>query len=163
VRIDANPAAELVAWLDEIRNQSLSMREHEHTPLSKVQSWSSVERGQPLFESIVVYEHLTLDAQLKALGGQWQRRSFQYIGQTNFPLALIAYGGEQLQLRIEYARDKFEDGVARRILRYMETLLIDMADRVLDSRSPARLADLRLLPPDERAELVASGRALIGH
>ena len=163
VRIDADPAAELVGWLHEIRNQSLSVREHEHTPLSKVQSWSSVERGQPLFESIVVYEHLTLDAQLKALGGRWQRRSFQYIGQTNFPLALIAYGGEQLQLRIEYARDQFEDDVARRILRYLETLLIDIADRVLNSRSLARLADLRLLPPDERAELVASGRALIGH
>ena len=163
VRIDADPAAELVGWLQEIRNQSLSVREHEHTPLSKVQSWSSVERGQPLFESIVVYEHLTLDAQLKALGGRWQRRSFQYIGQTNFPLALIAYGGEQLQLRIEYARDQFEDDVARRILRYLETLLIDIADRVLDSRSLARLADLRLLPSDERAELVASGRALIGH
>ena len=75
VRIDVDPAAELVRWLNAIRSQSFSMRAHEHTPLANVQAWSDVERGQPLFESIVVYEHLTLDAQLKALGGDWQRRS----------------------------------------------------------------------------------------
>ena len=150
-----DPAAELTGWLRAIRGQSLSMRPHEHTPLAKVQAWSDVERGRPLFESIVVYEHLTLDAQLKALGGEWQRRSFQYVGQTNFPLALIAYGGERLLLRIEYARDRFDDDVARRMLRYLEVLLVDVAERILGPHRPALLDDLRILPADERAQLLA--------
>ena len=154
VRVDVDPAADLVEWLGAIRSQSLSTRPHEHAPLAKVQGWSDVERGRPLFESIVVYEHLTLDAQLKALGGEWLNRSFQYIGQTNFPLALIAYGGERLHLRIEYASDRFDDDVAARMLRYLEVLLIDIAERVLGPDRPARLGDLRILPADERTELL---------
>jgi amino acid adenylation domain-containing protein/non-ribosomal peptide synthase protein (TIGR01720 family) len=155
VRVNIDRAAELTGWLRAIRGQSLSMRPHEHTSLAKVQAWSDVERGRPLFESIVVYEHLTLDAQLKALGGEWQRRSFQYVGQTNFPLALIAYGGERLLLRIEYARDRFDDDVARRMLRYLEVLLVDVAERILGPHRPALLDDLRILPADERAQLLA--------
>jgi amino acid adenylation domain-containing protein len=155
LRVDVNRAAELTGWLRTIRGKSLSMRPHEHTPLAKVQTWSDVERGQPLFESIVVYEHLTLDAQLRALGDEWQSRSFQYVGQTNFPLALIAYGGERLLLRIEYARNRFEDNVAQRMLRYLEVLLVDIAERVLDRHHVALLDDLRILPADERAQLLA--------
>jgi amino acid adenylation domain-containing protein len=154
VRINIDPAAELTEWLTAIRTQSISTRPHEHTPLAKVQGWSDVERGRPLFESIVVYEHLTLDAQLKALGGEWQSRSSQYIGQTNFPLALIAYGGERLLLRIEYARDRFDDDVVRRMLRYLEVLLVDIAERTLSPHGPALLGDLRMLPADERTQLL---------
>ena len=156
VRVNIDGAAELTGWLRAIRGQNLSMRPHEHAPLAKVQAWSDVERGRPLFESIVVYDHLTLDAQLKALGGEWQRRSFEYVGQTNFPLALIAYGGERLLLRIEYARDRFDDDVARRMLRYLEVLLVDIAERILGPHRPALLDDLRLLPADERAQLLAN-------
>ncbi|QIP05504.1 non-ribosomal peptide synthetase [Bradyrhizobium symbiodeficiens] len=157
VRVDLDPDADLAAWLAAIRSQSLSIRPHEHASLAKVQGWSDVERGRPLFESIVVYEHLTLDAQLKALGDEWQRRSFRYIGQTNFPLALIAYGGEQLLLRIEYARDRFDDDVAQRMLRYLEVLLIGMAEGILIPGDSARLGSLGILPDEERAQLL-SGR-----
>jgi amino acid adenylation domain-containing protein len=154
VRVNIDPAAELTGWLRAIRDQSLLTRPHEHTPLAKVQGWSDAERGRPLFESIVVYEHLTLDAQLKALGGEWQNRSFEYIGQTNFPLALIAYGGERLLLRIEYARDRFDDDVAQRMLRYLEVLLTGIAERILSPNRPALLGDLRILPDDERTQLL---------
>jgi amino acid adenylation domain-containing protein/non-ribosomal peptide synthase protein (TIGR01720 family) len=154
VRVNIDPAAEHTGWLRAIRDQSLLTRPHEHTPLAKVQGWSDVERSRPLFESIVVYEHLTLDAQLKALGGEWQNRSFEYIGQTNFPLALIAYGGERLLLRIEYARDRFDDDVAQRMLRYLEVLLADIAERILSPNRPALLGDLRILPDDERTQLL---------
>ncbi|MFT4115710.1 amino acid adenylation domain-containing protein [Bradyrhizobium sp.] len=155
VRMDIDPAAELCTWLAAIRSQSVAMRPHEHTPLARVQGWSDVERGRPLFESIVVYEHLTLDAQLKALGAEWQSRFFRYVGQTNFPLALIAYGGERLLLRIEYACGRFDDGTARRMARYLETLLVDMAERVLRSDGSARLGDLSMLPADERTEMLS--------
>jgi len=155
VRVNVDPAAELTTWLNALRAQSLATRRHEHASLAKVQSWSDVERGRLLFESIVVYEHLTLDAQLKALGGEWRNRSFEYIGQTNFPLALIAYGGERLLLRIEYARDRFDDDVARRLLRYLEVTLVDIAECILAPHGPALLRDLRILPADERMQLLA--------
>ncbi len=156
VRINVNGAADLGDWLRAIRDQSIATRAHEHTPLVRVQGWSDIERGRPLFETLVVYEHAPLDAQLKALGGAWQQRSFQYIGQTNFPLALIAYGGERLLLRIEYARDRFEDDVAQRVLRYLEELLTGIADRLAGQDHATNLNELQMLPADERAALLAN-------
>ena len=38
VRVNVDPAAELTAWLNAIRGQSLATRPHEHTPLAKVQA-----------------------------------------------------------------------------------------------------------------------------
>ena len=41
--------------------------QHEHTPLVKVQGWSEVPRGRPLFDTILVYDDRTLDATLRTL------------------------------------------------------------------------------------------------
>ena len=59
------------------------------TPLAAVQAWSGVARGTTLFESMVVFDYLTLDSCLQLPG-----RHFEYIGQTNYPLALLVYGDE---------------------------------------------------------------------
>ena len=85
------------------------MRPFEHAPLVKVQAWSSIARGKPLFESLVVYDHDSLDARLRALGGAWETRQFEYIGQTNYPLAVIAYGDSEMLVRLEYSPQRFSD------------------------------------------------------
>jgi amino acid adenylation domain-containing protein len=154
VRVDVDPDAELGPWLRTIRAQSLAVREFEHTPLVKVQSWSDVPQGRLLFENILVYDHMTLDAHLRALGGNWQYRKFQHIGQTNYPLALIACGGTKLLLRVEYSRQRFEDSVAQRLLHYLKNLL----DQIAVSAQCRRLATLTLLPSEERHELISLAR-----
>ena len=150
VRVDVDLEAELGTWLQSIRASSLAVREFEHTPLVKVQSWSEVTRISPLFESIVVYEHLTLDASLHFLRNEWQHLKFQYIGQTNYPLALIAYGGMRLLLRVEYSRSRFEDDVARRLMAYVKTLL----ERIAVANASSRLATLSFLPFEEKRALI---------
>lgn len=59
-------------------------------------------------------------------------------------------------LRLEYSRDRFEDDVAQRVLRYLEELLTDIAGRVLDPDRSTNLNDLHMLPADERSALVAN-------
>ena len=127
VRVDVDPEAELGVWLGAFASRVLAIRRFEHTPLVKVQSWSEVARTKPLFESILVYNNLTLDAELRAIGGEWQDRRVQLIGQTNYPVALIVYGGMRLLLRLEYSRSRFDDGVARRLIGYVENLLVQIA------------------------------------
>ena len=48
--------------------------------------------GTPLFESIVAFDHATVDTAVRALGGNWARRRCEYIGKTRFPLSLSVYG-----------------------------------------------------------------------
>ena len=43
------------ALLD-LRRQQVELRDYEQTPLHQVRLWSEIERGKPLFESIVVFE-----------------------------------------------------------------------------------------------------------
>src|SRR5205085_6042003 len=47
-------------WLASLRQQQVAVRDHEHTPLATVQSWSDVPRGTPLFETLVVFENAPL-------------------------------------------------------------------------------------------------------
>ena len=149
IRVRIDPEARLAPWLQQLRAQQVALREYEHTPLVKVQGWSDAPRGMPLFESILVFENHTLDAQLRALGEAWSERRFLNFGQAGFPLALIAWGGDELVLQIDYSRRRFADDVVARMLGHLQTLLEGMA-----AHPQARLRDLPLLTAAERRQLL---------
>ena len=150
MRVRLDPEAELIPWLQQLRAQQVALREHEHTPLAKIQGWSAVPRGTALFESILVFENRTLDAQLRALGGAWSEREFEYRGQTNYPLAVIAYGDDELLLQLEYSRRRFADDSGARMLGHLQTLLEGMA-----ARPQASLKDLPLLTESEQRQAIS--------
>src|SRR5262249_18728801 len=150
IRARIDPGVELVPWLHQLRAQQVALRGCEHASLAEVQRWSEVPRGTPLFESLLVFDRQTLDAQLCAAGGAWSHRRFSVLGQTNYPLTLAAYGDEQLLLQIEYSRRRFADDVVGRMLGHLQTLLQGMAaDRHV------RLEELPLLPSAERQRVVS--------
>jgi amino acid adenylation domain-containing protein/non-ribosomal peptide synthase protein (TIGR01720 family) len=158
IRVNLDPEFELEPWLRRLREQQLMLREFEHTPLVKVQGWSEVPRGRPLFESILVYENQSLDAQLRATGDTWRDRGFQYLGQTNYPLTLIAYGDQKLRLQIEYSRRRFGDDVVARMLGHLRTLLKGMVEN-----PAARLKDLSLLTKGERHQAVSKWNTSVSY
>ena len=151
IRVNVDGDLDVVAWLRALREQQLRMRPFEHAPLVKVQSWSSVARGKPLFESLVVYDHDSLDSRLRALGGAWETRHFEYIGQTNYPLAVIAYGDDEMLVRLEYSRQRFSNDAVERMLGHLMALLEGLA------RGEAKqLKELTMLTAQERAALLTS-------
>jgi amino acid adenylation domain-containing protein len=126
VRVGVEDNAEIVPWLGALRAQQIALRPYEHAPLAAVQAWSGVARGTPLFESVVVYDHQTLDAYLQLPG-----RHFEYFGLTNFPLALRVYGsdgGGEMLLRLEYSTERFSDAAITRMLAHLITLLAQLTD-----------------------------------
>jgi amino acid adenylation domain-containing protein len=149
VRVSVDPEAELAPWLRQLRAQQVAVREYEHTPLVKVQGWSEVPGGRPLFESIMVFDNQSPDAQLRSLGGAWSRRRFEYRSQTNFPLTFISYGEREALLQIEYSKRRFADDAIHRMLRHLQILLEGMSD---GSRS--QLNAITLLTEAERHQLV---------
>ena len=151
VRTKIDPEAQLATLLQDLRGQQMALRDYEHTPLTKVQSWSEVPRGTPLFDTLLVYEHKTLDAQMHVTGRKrGSRRFYYYYGQTNFPLTVAAYGGEELLVQLQYSRRRLEDAAMSRMLGHLHALLEGMA------HGPAtKLKRLRLLPQEERQRLIA--------
>ncbi|MGH9463236.1 MAG: non-ribosomal peptide synthetase, partial [Vicinamibacteria bacterium] len=149
LRVQVDPDAELVPWLQQLRAQQLALRDYEHTPVVLVQSWSEVPRGTPLFESILVFENRTLDEQMRALGGAWTKRRFvRYHGRTNFPLTVAVYGDRELFLEI-LCSARFDENVIARMLGHLQMLLEGMA-----ANPKIKLRDLPLLTDPERRQLV---------
>ncbi len=153
MRVSCDGDTDLESWLRALRAQQVEMRPFAHTPLVQVQSWSAVERGRPLFESLVVYDHASLGARMRALGGRWATRDVEYIGQTNYPLTVVAYGDAEMLVRIEYARRRFSDDSVTRMLGHLTTLLEGLG------RGDVRLLrELEMVPAAERAALAARRR-----
>ncbi|HKP13616.1 MAG TPA: amino acid adenylation domain-containing protein, partial [Blastocatellia bacterium] len=149
VRVRLSADDRLIPWLQRLRGQHLAVRDYEHTPLLSIQSWSQVPRGTPLFESVVVFENTSLDSGLKALGGDWQKRTFSLHQQANFPLILAGHLDSELCLRLEYDRSRFSEPAAAQMLRHLQTLLQAMAED-----PERRVLDLEMLSHRQRHQLL---------
>ncbi|AHG93601.1 amino acid adenylation domain protein (plasmid) [Gemmatirosa kalamazoonensis] len=149
VRARVRPDVSLVDWLAELRETWRSMFAVEHTPLRLVHRWSEVPTDTPLFDTQVVFENLPLGPTMRTLGGGMAERDFELFGGTNFALTGLLYGGTELRLEIENARDVVDDATAARLLDHLATLLEAMA-----ANPRALLGDLSPLPESERRLVV---------
>ena len=138
----------------QIREQHVALRAYEQTPLRVIQKSSEVPGGVGLFKSILVFENYLLDTALRAQGGEWANRHFEYIGQTNFPLTLIVYADREMILRLEHDPKHLDSAGAERVLGHLRTLLEGIG-------ADATRVDLSgtILTQAEASELLAPPRA----
>jgi amino acid adenylation domain-containing protein len=149
VRVRVAPTMPLTPWLRSVREAWNALRDFEHTPLADVQGWSDVPRGQPLFETIFNYQDPSWDTALRDQGGKWAQREFGICSQSNYPLAVDAYGGAALLIKILYHRNRFDDDVIARMLGHFKTLLEGMA-----AHPEAKLFELPMLTEAERQQIL---------
>lgn len=131
-RTDGNPDA--ISWLQAIQAQQLEMRRFEQTPLVAVQRMSDVPAGRPLFESIVVFENFPADDAGKSRD-TLRPEEESYSEYSNYPLALLAVPGDELELIAIVDPSRFTDASARTILAQVSAVLEAIGD------DPARAID----------------------
>ncbi len=158
LRIDVDPDLPLTAWLADIRARWNTLRPHEHTPLASVQAWSAIAAGQPLFETLVVFENHQLEEKLRGLGGAWAARSFTLHEQTNFPLTLAVNDGTRLALTLQFDPARIEDATAERLLLHVELLL-----EAMPTHGHRRVRELPLMTPAEETALLSHCDAQAAH
>jgi amino acid adenylation domain-containing protein len=139
----------LLDWLQEIRRQHVTVRKFEHTPLMKIQKWSETPRGVSLFDTILVFENYELDSYLRSLGENWSKRNFQLLERTNYPLALSAWGGRELLMKLAYHQRDFDDASICRMLGHLKMLLEGFA-----VNPHQRLSDYQILTREEYEQIV---------
>ena len=149
VRARVEGSQELKGWLAELSQDQRSLRPHEHTPLIHLQQWSGVPPGTPLFESLLVYDHAHLGTTLKEEGGIWERREFELLERTTYPVTLYGYGEEALLLKLAHDLARLPAEAADRLLGHLAHLLREMG-----SRPGSRLEELEILPSQERQRLL---------
>lgn len=149
VRVSLPAEQSIGTWLQALRDSERAVRPHDQAPLMAVQGWSAVGAGQPLFESLVVYDHQILDSQVRALGEAFANRRFRLIERTNYPLTLYAYGEPALVLKLAYDEPRFDPPLAERLVDGLATLLRTMAEQ-----PDAPVSSLQLLSAEESRQVL---------
>jgi non-ribosomal peptide synthetase component F len=135
VRLQVNAALPLVDWLRELRRKNIEVRNYEHTPLLKITGWSELPKGVPLFDSILVFENYRLTESLQALGPGWKDREFELHEKSNYRIAVSAYAGKELVLKIQYDRRYFDDATIESLLRRLKLLVESFPDAAVRNGS----------------------------
>ena len=149
VRVTVTEDEALLPWLRALQARQVEMRRHEHSPLVRVQGWSEVPRGRPLFESILVFENHPGDAAALRGAGGLGVAEVRLLERTNYALTVAVIPGAELLVRILYDARRFDAATVDRVLGHWRILLEGIA------ADPARrLAELPVLTGDEREQLL---------
>jgi hypothetical protein len=155
VRASVSPEAGVLSWLEELQTQLAQLRQYEYTPLVDIQRWSEVDAGDPLFESLAIFENYPIDRSLReqAQAGL-EVRDIHFHELTNYPLVLVAVPGATMSLQLQYDRGRYESASVRRLLEYLERLLKEM------TADPKRtVGELSLLSEEERHQVLVEWNA----
>jgi len=149
VRMRAMPERRVGEWLGELQEQQVRSRQYEYSPLAKVQSWSQVPAGQPLFESIVVYENYPVQGSLARIGDESRVLAIKWVERTNYPLTLVVAAEKDLRLGLDYQRGEFSQAQVEGMLGDLTRLLGQLAEG-----GERRLREISLLSDDERRRVL---------
>ncbi len=149
MRVRIQKQTKMIDWLKKLREQHAQMREYLHPPLYEIQRWSDIKDGTPLFESLVVFENYYLNSYMRAKGGKWLNREFEYRGRTNYPVTLVGYDGKEVILKIRYDEDRFTKDTIERMSGHLQTIL-----KNLPGHLDTCVAELPIMTESEQHQLI---------
>ncbi|TYR65651.1 amino acid adenylation domain-containing protein, partial [Streptomyces parvus] len=152
VRMRVDDRDSVAEWLQRLQAEQAELRQYEYSPLADVQRWSDVQAGDPLFETLFVYENYPLartgepapddGLTLTTVGAREH---------TNYPLTAVMIPGERPELRLFYDRRRFDeeslDRLGRHYLHALEQVTAPQTQTV---------GGLSVLDTDERGLVLTS-------
>ena len=128
LRVSVDAESRLVPWLRDLQCRQAELREFEYSALARVQTWSDVPSGQPLFESILVFQNAPVPAAAKdsrKRNPDLEVRNVQFKGGwTNYALALDVKPAAEMILNLSYDQTRYHLEFITHILDGLRVLLI---------------------------------------
>jgi surfactin family lipopeptide synthetase C len=149
VRLRIQEERNVIEWLQEFQSEQVEQRQYEYSQLAEVQGWSEVARGEPLFESIVVFENYPVKSLNAERRGNLEIRRAHLFERGENPIEVTAWLSSELWLQIDYDSERTEDGFVTRLLSHLQMLLQGVAEA-----PHSRLLELPLLTEAEREQLL---------
>ena len=154
VRVKIEGSERVIQWLQRMQAEEAEARQYEYTPLVEVQRWSEVERGLPLFDSILVFENYPVDASLLRRSQEGERAGLEISAvesdeRTNYGLAVAVLPGREMGLRLSYESSRYGDQVIERMLGHLSMVLESMA-----GNAQMRICEIEMLSAAERQQLL---------
>ncbi|WEJ03430.1 amino acid adenylation domain-containing protein [Pseudomonas sp. FJ2-5-13] len=114
-------------WLEQLQQQNVGLREHEHTPLFEIQRWAGLG-GEALFDSILVFENYPVSEALEQGAPSGLRfGAVHSLEQTHYPLTVLLAIGQTLGLEFNYSRQAFSGAHIQRLAEHFQQLLLALA------------------------------------
>jgi len=151
VRVKLSPDETALALMKRLRAWQVEAQQYEYSPLVKIQEWSEVARGTPLFKSILVFENYPLDAAAVKKNLSFDIQTVRSFEKTNYPLTLVVMPGAELRFELLYDRNYLDATGAARLLDHLQSLVESIV------ASPGqRLGELTMLNERERQEVLVA-------
>jgi amino acid adenylation domain-containing protein len=148
VRACLPPERPWAKWLRALQGEQAEARQYDFSPLVRVQQWSEVPAGEPLFGTLVVFENYRVEEAAPERAAELEIEEVRFFDGTNYPLTLIVRPGRQLGLRAIYDAERCEAAAVARLLGHLQSLIEGGLAAPL-----SRLDELPLLSGAERHQL----------
>lgn len=127
VRLALDRESPVTAWLGQVQDRLAELREHETTPLLKIQEYSGLPPRRRLFETLVVFNNYQADGPLLSeFGSSLKILEAASPVRTNYPLTLMAHEDGQCCLSLWYHTNRVAPETAALILDDIQKLLKGM-------------------------------------
>ncbi|OAI22284.1 amino acid adenylation domain-containing protein [Methylomonas koyamae] len=143
LRLRIRPGQPVAAWLRELQDGLLALRNYEHSPLVEIQAWSPIGAGLPLFDSMLAVESFPQSSQV-------QLPDVTVAQKTNYALTLVVEPVGEMNIRAMFDPRRYAPAVVERLLDHWQTVLDEM---MLDAERP--LATLSAMSAAKRLRQAA--------
>ena len=146
--------APLLPWLTQLQELQFELLRHQHAPLAEISALAELPYGQPLFETILVYENYPLGGQLFERMESLGMSELRAWDKTNYPLTLAVSPGTHPVLQLVYDHRRYSASAIEKLLGHLANLL-----SALPQNAECTLGDLSLLDEAETRALVVDRNA----
>ncbi|PRA31359.1 non-ribosomal peptide synthetase [Pseudomonas poae] len=136
-------------WLSGLLDSNMQLREYEYLPLVTIQEHSELPKGQPLFDSLFVFENAPVEVSVLDRAQSLNATSDSGRTHTNFPLTAVCYPGDDLGLHLSYDQRYFDETTVQGMLGEFKRLLLALVQGFHGD-----MAELPLIGEQEREFLV---------
>ena len=123
LRIQVDEDSSLAPWLHHVHARQASLLEHEHSPLSEVQSWSELGPGVQLTDTLLAFGNFPTGSVAE---GSLKYRTVDGYGRGGFPFSVTIEAADQLKIGLHFAPSEFDVSMADQIFDHLITLLRSM-------------------------------------
>ncbi|WP_353230570.1 non-ribosomal peptide synthetase [Pseudomonas qingdaonensis] len=115
-------------WLQGLLERNMEVREYEYLPLVNIQECSELPKGQPLFDSLFVFENAPVEVAVLDRAQSLNATSDSGRTHTNFPLTAVCYPGDDLGLHLSFDQRYFDRATVERLLGEFKRLLLALME-----------------------------------
>lgn len=127
VRIELSHQTKVSDLLALMLSKQLSREPHEFVALSEIQNCCDIPAGQPLFESLMVFENYPI-VDSEQSKGELKVDWSSALDQTELPMTILIDPADEMGILVYYDGARFDDVVIERMMVHLEMLMLSFCE-----------------------------------